>query len=70
MKFREFIRIIEAHGFVLQPRNRGSHAKYKGVIKGLPQIVIVAAHSPGDDIAPGTLAAMIRQTGLPRHLFR
>ncbi|MGA9826644.1 MAG: type II toxin-antitoxin system HicA family toxin [Methylocystis sp.] len=33
-------------------------------------LVTVAAHSYSDEIKPGTLAAMIRQSGLPRNLFR
>lgn len=70
MKFREFIKIIEAQGFVLQPRTRGSHDKYKGTVNGQTQIVIVAGHSPGDEIAVGTLGSMIRQSGLPKSLFR
>ena len=33
MKFRDLIRILEAHGFVLD-RQRGSHRTYKGVVAG------------------------------------
>ncbi len=33
-------------------------------------MVSVACHRESDDIKPGTLASMIRQSGLPKKLFR
>jgi len=69
MKFREFIRILESHGFVLE-RQRGSHRIFKGVVGGRTQIVTVAFHSENDDIKPGTLSSMIRQSGLGKAAFR
>jgi len=33
------------------------------------RFVDVAVHSPGDDPKPGTLASMIRQSGLPKSFF-
>lgn len=69
MKFREFIRILEDHGFQLN-RQRGSHRTYKGIVHGRTQIVTVACHSENDDIKPGTLSSMIRQSGLGKAAFR
>ena len=69
MKFRDFIRILEDHGFALA-RQRGSHRAYKGQVGGQIRVVVVACHSEGDDIKRGTLSSMIRQSGLPKQLFR
>jgi len=33
-------------------------------------VVTVAFHAIGDEIKPDTLASMIRQSGLPKSLFR
>jgi predicted RNA binding protein YcfA (HicA-like mRNA interferase family) len=69
MKFRDFIRVLEAHGFVLD-RQRGSHRTYKGVVAGKMRVVIVACHRESDDIKSGTLSSMIRNSGLSKRLFR
>jgi predicted RNA binding protein YcfA (HicA-like mRNA interferase family) len=69
MKFRDFIRILEAHGFALN-RQRGSHRTYEGLVDGRVQVVVVACHRESDDIKPGTLSSMIRNSGLPKRLFR
>ena len=69
MKFRDFIRVLEQHGFVLD-RQRSSHRIYKGKVRGRTHIVTVAYHRESDDILPKTLASMIRQSGLDKRLFR
>jgi predicted RNA binding protein YcfA (HicA-like mRNA interferase family) len=69
MKFRDFIRILVRHGFELD-RARGSHRVYKGRVGGKTRLVVVACHSETADIKPGTLASMIRQSGLPKDTFR
>lgn len=69
MNFRTFIRILEANGFVLA-RQRGSHRAYEGVVDGKVRLVIVACHRESDDIRAGTLSSMVRQSGLPKRLFR
>ena len=69
MNFRQFIRILLDHGFALD-RQRGSHRTYKGVVEGRVHMVTVACHREGDDIRPGTLASMIRQSDLKKRLFR
>lgn len=68
--YRQFLNIITAHGFVQLPPKPGSHRAYRATINGEARLVIVSGHSPHDDIRPGTLKAMIRQCGLPEHLFR
>jgi predicted RNA binding protein YcfA (HicA-like mRNA interferase family) len=69
MRFNEFIRIIETHGFELA-RQRGSHRTYRGRVSGEVRVVVVACHRESDDIKPGTLSSMIRQSGLPKQRFR
>jgi predicted RNA binding protein YcfA (HicA-like mRNA interferase family) len=69
MKFRDFIRILEVHGFELA-RQRGSHRTYKRTVGRQPHVVVVACHRESDEIKPGTLSSMIRQSGLPKKLFR
>ena len=68
MKFRGFIRILLRHSFELE-RQHGSHRVYRGRIGGRTRLVVVACHSENDDIKPGTLASMIRQSGLPKRTF-
>lgn len=69
MKFRDFIGILKGHGFELD-RQSGSHRTYKGSVKGKAYVVVVACHRESDDIKPATLSSMIRQSGLPKGLFR
>ena len=70
MTFREFIRVLEAHGFELDRQRGTSHRIYKKVVRGKTRMVVVACHREGDDVRPGTLASMIRQSGLDKRLFR
>jgi predicted RNA binding protein YcfA (HicA-like mRNA interferase family) len=69
VKYREFIAIIEARGFQLD-RSKGRHFQYEAVIDGQRRIVTVACSHQGEDIKKHNLAAMIRQSGLPKNLFR
>ncbi|MEM7693672.1 MAG: type II toxin-antitoxin system HicA family toxin [Pseudomonadota bacterium] len=68
--FRGFIAIIEANGFALHRHDGGSHRRYRAERDGSVHFVDVAAHNLGDEIKSGTLNAMIRQSGLPKKLFR
>lgn len=69
--FREFIDIIEAHGFVEIRHGATSHCRYRGVIGGQVRFVDVASgHGLNIDINIKTLESMIRQTGLSKKLFR
>ena len=68
--FRQFIEILLAHGFELLRHDGGSHRRYRGVVDGVVCYVDVAAHNLGDHPKPGTLKSMIRQSRLPKRLFR
>lgn len=70
MKFARFVEIIRANGFDVHRQGAGSHVIYRGLVDGKVCLVTVAAHRMSDEIKPGTLASMIRQSGLPKHLFR
>jgi predicted RNA binding protein YcfA (HicA-like mRNA interferase family) len=70
MKFRDFIQILLKHGFALERQSGTSHRVYKGLFGGRTRVVVVACHRESDDIRPGTLSSMIRQSGSPKHLFR
>jgi len=70
VNFARFAAILEAHGFELHREAKGSHRQYRGVVAGEVKIVIVAAHRMSDDIKPGTLASMMRQSGLAKKVFR
>jgi predicted RNA binding protein YcfA (HicA-like mRNA interferase family) len=67
--YREFIAIIESNGFALHRHGATSHSRYRGVINGVVHFVDVSGHG-NQEIAPGTLSSMIRQSGLPKGLFR
>jgi len=51
-------------------RQESSHRRYRGVVEGQVRLVTVAYHSIHDEIKPDTLASMIRQSGLPKRIFR
>jgi predicted RNA binding protein YcfA (HicA-like mRNA interferase family) len=60
MKVREAIRLIENDGWFLVA-TRGSHRQYRHPTK--PGRVTVAG-KPSDDLAPGTLNSILKQSGL------
>ena len=68
--FGEFLDIIRKHGFVLKSHDGGSHQRWRGVVGGKVRFVDVACHNLKDTPPLGTLQSMIRQTGLPKTLFR
>ena len=68
-KFNDFIRLLKERGFELD-RKSGSSRIYKGVIGGKVRLVSVHYHRGSDEIRRGTLDSMIRQSGLPKKLFR
>ncbi|MCH9000612.1 MAG: type II toxin-antitoxin system HicA family toxin [Proteobacteria bacterium] len=68
-KFRDLIRLLEKQGFELD-RQSGNSRIYKGIVGGKVRLVSVHYHRGSDDIKPGTLNSMIRQSGLPKKLFR
>ena len=60
MKIRDMLRQIADDGWY-QVRQRGSHRQFKHPTKsGL----VTVAGKPGDDIAPGTLNSILKQSGL------
>ena len=69
LKFREFIDVLLAHGFELHRHGATSHRRYRGIVDAQVRYVDVAGQG-NEDIKPGTLASMIRQSGLPKRLFR
>jgi predicted RNA binding protein YcfA (HicA-like mRNA interferase family) len=60
----EVVAILLAHGFVFVSQ-KGSHIKYRNAATG--RTVIVPAGRR--EIPRGTLASIIRQSGLPREPF-
>ena len=68
--FARFIDIIERHGFIRQRQGATSHRVYRREVNGVVHSVVVACHRLSDDVKPGTLDSMIRNTGLPKSLFR
>jgi predicted RNA binding protein YcfA (HicA-like mRNA interferase family) len=69
LKYRDFVPILTAHGFVLV-REKATHKQYQGTVDGRIMLVTVDYSQPGEDISPRNLASMIRQSGLPKKLFR
>ncbi|MDE2844256.1 MAG: type II toxin-antitoxin system HicA family toxin [Chloroflexota bacterium] len=61
--------ILEGNGFHLE-RQRGSHHIYEGYVNEQRKSVTVSYSRRNQDIKAGTLSSMIRQSGLPRKLFR
>ena len=62
---REACRILQDNGFSLV-RQRGSHAVMQKAIGDSTVTVPVPLH---DELKPGTLLAIIRQSGVARALF-
>lgn len=70
MKFRDVVAVLEEQGFFLKRQSGTSHRVYQGTVAGKVQVVVLAFSHLGEDVPPGTLASIIRQSGLPRKLFR
>jgi predicted RNA binding protein YcfA (HicA-like mRNA interferase family) len=60
MKVKDVIRLLEGEGWFLVA-TRGSHRQYKHPVR--PGRVTVAG-KPSDDLAPGTLNSILKQSGL------
>jgi len=69
LKYRDFVRILTDRGFVCVRQN-GSHRQFEGWVDGIRHAVTVSGHRESDDILPKTFASMVRQSGLPKSLFR
>jgi predicted RNA binding protein YcfA (HicA-like mRNA interferase family) len=59
MKISEILRMLQADGWFLVA-TRGSHRQYKHPVK--PGRVTVPG-KPSDDVAPGTLNSIMKQSG-------
>jgi len=70
VNFGRFIQIVETQGFTFYRQGKGSHCIYRGVVDRETRLLTVAAHRRSEEIKPGTLDAMVRQSGLPKRLFR
>jgi len=62
MKIREIIKLLKADGWYLVGI-KGSHQQYKHPTK--QGRVTIAGH-PGDDLTPGTLNSILKQTQLKK----
>ncbi len=62
MKVSEILRMLQADGWFLAA-TRGSHRQYKHPAK--PGRVTVPG-KPSDDLAPGTLNSIMKQSGLKK----
>ena len=60
VKVREVIKLIEADGWYLD-RTRGSHCQFKHTTK---RGLVTVAGKPNDDLAPGTLNSILKQSQL------
>lgn len=62
MKVRDLIRLLEDDGWYLV-RTRGSHRQFKHLTKAG---TVTVAGKAGVDIPPGTLNAILKQSGLKK----
>jgi predicted RNA binding protein YcfA (HicA-like mRNA interferase family) len=62
MKVRDVLQMLQGDGW-FQVATRGSHRQFKHPSK--PGRVTVAG-KPGDDLAPGTLNSILKQSGLKK----
>lgn len=69
MKVRQFIAILVANGFT-EIRVTDTHRQYEGFVGGTRRLVTVRYNHLGDDIMKINFGSMVRQSGLPKKLFR
>lgn len=60
--------ILQANGFTIIRQNGTSHRQLRGLVDGEVRMTTPAG-KPSDEIAIGTLQAIVRQSGLPRRPF-
>jgi predicted RNA binding protein YcfA (HicA-like mRNA interferase family) len=60
MKVNDAIRLLEREGWFLVA-TRGSHRQYKHPVRSGR---VTVAGKPSDDLAPGTLNSILKQSGL------
>ena len=70
MKYREVLEVLTCNGFYFKREGKGSHRVYEASHSGRTWTVILSYSQPGNDVRPNTLRSIIRQSGLPKDLFR
>jgi predicted RNA binding protein YcfA (HicA-like mRNA interferase family) len=70
VKYRDVIGILTQNGFELVRHKGTSHRRYRGIIEGRIMLVTISCHRESDEVLPDTLASIIRQSGLPKKLFK
>ena len=70
MNYRQVLAVLETHGFALERHGKGSHRVYEAHHRGRRWTVILSYGQLGEDVKPGTLSSIIRQSGLPKRAFR
>lgn len=62
MKVKDLLRLLDAHGWYLVG-TRGSHRQFKHLTR---RGRVTVPGKPGDDLAPGTLNSILKQSGLKK----
>ncbi len=70
MTYRQVLTILEQNGFAFERYGKGSHRVYQAHHSGQRWSVILSFSQLGEEVKPGTLSSIIRQSGLPRAAFR
>jgi hypothetical protein len=68
--YREFFRILRDHGFDPIRYESARLNRFRGEYGGRVRLVDITPLDLGDEIPASTLESMIRQSGLPKSLFR
>jgi predicted RNA binding protein YcfA (HicA-like mRNA interferase family) len=68
--FAQVIAILESNGFELHRQGATSHRRYRKEAGGMVYLVDVAPHGMNAVVPMGTLLSIIRQSGLPKSMFR
>lgn len=69
MKYRDIEKLLIDHGFGLI-RQSSSHRQFEGFVDGKRRMVTLSYHSRNEDVLKKNFASIIRQSGLPKRLFR
>ena len=70
MKYREVLRILRDNGFSFKRDGKGKHTIWEGNYSDKTHVVVLSYDQEGNDVPKGTLDNIIRQSGLPKRLFR
>lgn len=69
MTYPQVEKILKENGYQMI-RQRGSHRRFKAIINGKFHFVTLANHRKNEQVDKRILAAIIRQSGLDKKLFR